>query len=307
MKVLITGAGGFIGRNLINHLATSQTLVALDKRQRPDTAPNAVQWVLSDLTNSEVLANALQGVDAVVHLAALKGSQACQTHPQEAAAANVTATLTLVQAARRAGVKRFIFASTYDLYGALPAGASEFRESDPVKPTTLYGTTKAVGEQIVLESFKEAVVLRLGHVFGPGVRKERPDVITHFIAQACQSQPLVVQGSGKVRIDPIYVEDVCRCIERFLRKGAAAGTYNVASGSSLTIREVAEAVASAAAERGIDVAITQEGVDHPEEIDRAVSIDSIRKTLPGFSPQKLSVGLRAMLKCRDREAVCHGA
>jgi len=296
MKVLITGAGGFIGQNLISHLAGTQTLVALDRQRRSDATPDAVQWILSDLANSEALADALQGVEAVVHLAALKGSQACQAHPQGAVAANVTATLTLVQAARRAGVKRFLFASTYDLYGALPAEVSAFSERDPVKPTTLYGTTKAVGEQIVLESFKEAVILRLGHVFGPGVWVEHPDVITHFIARACQNQPLVVQGSGRVRIDPIHVEDVCLCIERFLQKDAPAGTYNVASGSAVTIGEVAQRVTEAARKEGIVVSIAHEGIDPPDVDDRAVVIDALRTALPDFSIRPLSAGLTACFK-----------
>ena len=278
MRVLVTGTTGFIGRHLMERLQGRYDVVALDLRDNK--------------ADSVFTQDALRNVDAVVHLAGMKGRDLCSENLREAIAFNVVETGALVAAARLAGVRRFIFASTYMVYGRRLPNDLPSCEGDEIRPSDLYAMTKALAEQIVQREAMDSTILRLGHVYGPDPLSESSDVVSRFLTSALQEGIIHLHGSGSTCVDPIYVDDVCECIERLLRAPSTGrNLFNVASGSAVTIRELAEAVHQVAKKRGFPVDIVSKGGDDSSEFHKAVSVDCIHRFLPGFRPRGLSRGL----------------
>lgn len=287
MKIAVTGAGGFIGRNLIQRLQGRHEIVPLGRK-----------W-----TDPGLIGPALQGVEAVIHLGGIKGRDSCERNVGEAIAVNIEGTRLLAEAARKAGVARFLFASTYGVYGRRTPSELPSREESGPRPADLYSLTKAWGERLVHEGLPTSTVLRLGHVYGLGSNMAgRPDVTLKLFRSAREEGLLRVRGSGRTSIDPIWIGDLCECIRLLLeRVPSGRETFNIASGSPLTIRELAETIRSHVKGLGIQARVVQEGPDDPTEFDRIPDVRRILETLRGFSPRPLSEGLKELTteKCHD--------
>lgn len=297
MKILITGAGGGIGRHLVRHLRERYSVAALCRRppEDPSVFSEGVELFLDDLAKPSRLHEALRGVETVIHLAGIKGKSSCESRVREAIAVNVQGTALLAEAARKAGVRNFLFASTYGVYGRRPASELPSREEDEVRPVDLYSMTKTLAERIV-QAELEGTVLRIGHVYTSDFTAKDPDVIHCFLRSALRERVIHVRGTGRLRIDPIHIDDLCECILRLLSiPPAGRRVLNIASGSALTLREIAEAVRHQAAELGGQVSIVHEGADDPEEFDRVPAIDQLLGLIPGFRPRSCSQGIRGIL------------
>ena len=186
MKVFVTGASGFIGRRLIQHLlGRGHAVVAAVRRPCPDLDPSRMTVVQVRLDDRDELRRALAGCDAVVHLAVATGV----TSEREAYAINVVGTEHLLEAAKTAGVKRFLFASTI----------SATRER--MGP---YGRTKQVAEQRVAASGIPYCTLRPSLVYGG-----REGLVANLTAYLRGLPVIPVMGDGTIELDPIHVDDVC--------------------------------------------------------------------------------------------------
>lgn len=183
MDVFITGATGFIGRRVIQRLVTTgHTVHALCRR--PDLKVD-VEWVLGDLERPESYQPALSGVDAVIHLGALTGKALAARHDR----VNRTATRSLHEAAREAGVPRFIFASTVAV-------------RYPDKGKRPYVKAKEAAEKALREERPPTIVLRPTLVLGA----DSP--IGNQLAQLARLPLTPVFGDGKTRLQPVHVDDV---------------------------------------------------------------------------------------------------
>lgn len=285
MRVLVTGANGFIGRHLIAALSRQAEVTAFVRRPAPVQA--SVRVVEGDIRDAAAVREAFQGAEAVIHLAGLK-ADACAADPAAAGEVNVTATGALLEEAQRAGVKRFLLVSSYDIYGPRRRKELPCHEQDEPRPSDAYGMTKALAERLVQAAPMDWTIVRLGHVYGA----ESDDVVTTFLMNALHKGRITVRGSGRLMIDPIVVEDVVDVLIQLLSAPAASRTIvNVASGNPVTIRELAEMVREAAGRPG---EITFDGLDDAKGFDRAVSIDRLRAVLPEFRPRSLRDGLHAL-------------
>jgi nucleoside-diphosphate-sugar epimerase len=224
-KVLLTGASGFLGSRIADELGSACVPV--------HRGPSAgVQWDLSQGLKD------LHGVDfdAVCHAAAHIPGQGKADY-----APNVRMTEHLLQSLdRRLSV--FCFISTLDVYGP-PAGV--LTEGSPLAPSTPYAESKLRCEELVrayaASTGTPLLVLRMTHLYGPG---ERPlKFIPKAIAAAVDGRPITVYGDGADLRDYLYVDDAAHAVAGVLGK-PVAGTYNVASGTSVSIRDVAERIAS---------------------------------------------------------------
>ncbi len=192
MTLLLTGHRGFIGSVLHKLLPDARVL----DTKNPGTAE---------------LVERLRGVDCVVHLAGGGGARFCQQHPREAVESNVVLTSRLVDAARQAGVKHFIFASSIAVYGTVRSPPNPIAEHNPAAPDDLYGSLKWACEEIVRSV--PHTILRLSNVYGFGTG-------THlgkggFINNVCQSARTtgrISLTSSTLAMDFVHVTDVARAI-----------------------------------------------------------------------------------------------
>ena len=217
MRVLVTGASGFLGgvvcAELLQRDHEVHALVRRDGSQPPGTAA-----LVGDLTDSGSLQSAVQSAapECVVHLAA---EIASQRDPAKIEMVNVGGTRTLIAACEAAGVRRILFSSTVvtgDAKGALLDEKTEL----PVE--TAYGRSKQEGERLLRESSLEEVIIRPSHVYGPGGW-----FVEEFVDRLRQPGRFAVIGSGKNWWDVVRVEDVARACADAAERAPAGALYHV--------------------------------------------------------------------------------
>jgi nucleoside-diphosphate-sugar epimerase len=232
MRVLVTGATGFLGRHLVPRLAERHEVVAL-VRDPQASVPAATVVVVADLRLPLPRAALPARVDGVIHLA-----QANVLFPQEASglfAVNTGATLALLDYARLAGARRFVLASTGDVYGP---HREPRREVDALAPASFYATTKVCAEALTraFEPYLSSCALRLFRPYGRG---QAGRLLPRLVQAIRERRPIDVCGTGGPRLTPTYVGDVVTAFERALA-GSFAGCVNVAGDEIVELAELAE-------------------------------------------------------------------
>jgi len=253
-KVLITGGAGFIGHHLTRRLlGMSYELVVLDNfktgkmqniSQHLKNAP--FKLVVGDVRSKKVIRNAMDGVDAVVHLAALISVEESFKNPIETHNVNVTGTLNVLEEAARMNIEKFIYASSTAVYG--DGNPLPLREGYPPKPLSPYATSK-VSAEYYCEMFHRSyslktVILRYFNVYGPG-QENNPysGVMAKFLSNALSGAPIVIHGDGKQTRDFIYIDDVVEATILALESSDAVGqTFNICTGTPVSINELANIV-----------------------------------------------------------------
>lgn len=260
MKILVTGAAGFIGSHLVDYLIMKgYQVVGVDNfsnglRSNIETAeklPN-FSFIDTELTNYTNCAKlfAAKDIDVVFHLAARGGVPASIEYPYGTFADNVLATHNLLVAAKEHGVQRFIYASSSSVYGNSHSKASKV-ESWPANPINPYGLSKSVCEQYA-KMFTETyglytAGLRFFNVYGPRQRFDiaTPAVVPSFAMKALAHKNIVINGDGLQYRDFTYVYDVVEVMGRFLTcepEVWGGQVYNVCRDSKTTIHSLAKMI-----------------------------------------------------------------
>lgn len=252
MKIVVTGAAGYIGAATVARLLDAGHAVqGLDCLRFGGTALLASyltgRFTLTrgDIRDPELVARALADTDAVVHLAGIVGDPACAAEPALARQVNLDATIALQDAARRAGIARFVFASTCSVYGHCDEPADE---TAPLRPLSLYAQTKADAEARLLSTAAgsaAATVLRFATVYGLAPRMRFDLVVNTLVAHAVTTRRLRVDAPGAWR-PFVHVADVARAITAVVQAPAAAVSgqvLNVGSADNLQLGDVAGLVA----------------------------------------------------------------
>jgi UDP-glucose 4-epimerase len=239
MRVLVTGANGFVGRTLLETNAAGHELVALARGRGP-VLPD-VEWVEHDLTEALAAARLPVRIDAVVHLAQSRRYREFPEGARDVFEVNTRSTFELLEYARRAGARSFVFASTGGVYAPR---REPLVETDPVEPSSFYFGSKYAGELLVgsYGEFFSTVILRPFAVYGPG--QERMLVPT-LIERMTIGETVTVQGDPGLRINPIYVDDAVRAFEAALGF-SGSGVFNVAGDEVVTVTELVERIGKAA-------------------------------------------------------------
>jgi UDP-glucose 4-epimerase len=243
MRVLVTGGAGFIGSHVVDKLQAGGhqprifDLVASPHHGDVDT-------VLGDLCDPEAVARALEGCDAVLHLAAVADVDHVAKHPGQADRVNVRGTQTLLDAARAATLSRFVYASTIWVYGDA-AGPEAVDEDAPLGlPKHVYTATKIAGEMYTTSYGElyglEWTILRFGIPYGPRARPTA--VVPAFTAKALAGQPLTIAGDGTQSRRFVYVEDLAEGCVAALAPAAANRVYNLVGRENTSVRAIARAV-----------------------------------------------------------------
>jgi UDP-glucose 4-epimerase len=242
--VLVTGGAGFIGSHVVDKLrAAGHEPRIFDLRPSPHHEPGEVDTYIGDLLNADDLRDAMRDCDAVAHLAASADVGIVADEPVEAEALNSRGTLNVLEAARRSGVERVVYASTIWVYSD-GCGSEVDEESTVGLPSHLYTATKLAGE-MYCKSYSELydvdfTILRFGIPYGPRARPAA--VIPAFVRKALEGEPLTIAGVGDQSRRFVYVEDLARGVVDALRPVAANRVYNLVSDRDVSIKEIAHTV-----------------------------------------------------------------
>ncbi len=260
MKVLVTGGRGYVGGRLCRFLAGIpgyHIFVGSRSWSTPSAFDSHETHVTTDWASSESLLACCEGMDAVVHLAAMNAAESWRD-PVSALDMNGVGTARLMQAAIRAGVRRFVYVSTAHVYGTPLAGTiTEETCPHPIHP---YATSHRAAEDVVraatAQGFVEGTVLRLSNAFGAPAKLETDCwglLLNDLCRQAVVSGALVLRSSGKQRRDFISMTDACRAIRHCLQLPATSirdHVFNLGGQWSPTIVEAATFVADRFESRG---------------------------------------------------------
>ncbi|MEW5956929.1 MAG: GDP-mannose 4,6-dehydratase [Chloroflexota bacterium] len=254
-RFLVTGGAGFIGSELTRQLATRGAYITVVDNMVNGRAENLaglpseqMQLVVADIRDEVLMVRLLDGIDIVYHLACL-GVRHSIHSPLENHEVNASATLKLLLATRRAGVKRFVYVSTSEVYGT--ARWTPMTEEHPTFPMTAYGASKLAGECYTRAFYQTyrypTVVVRPFNTYGPHCHHEGDsgEVIPKFMLRCLAGRPMVIFGNGTQTRDFTYVGDTARGILLAGLAAEAVGqTINLGSGHELTINELAQEVAA---------------------------------------------------------------
>jgi UDP-glucose 4-epimerase len=233
VKILVTGATGFIGSHLLPGLASRHHVVAVTRGASLADAPPTVEWVRQDLATGLDRALLPDNVDGVVHLAQSKRYKQLPEGAGDVFAVNVESTFRLLEYARAAGARKFVLASTGGVY---EPSDRELSETDRLKPNNFYFGSKCSAEALVASyrSFFDSIILRFFFVYGPG---QREMLVQSLIERVMTGAPIVVESDPGRRINPIYVGDATAVFEPALEFGQS-DIFNVAGDESVTISEL---------------------------------------------------------------------
>jgi len=250
---LVTGGAGFIGSHIVESLVERGHKVrVLDNLstgylRNLENVQNQIDFVEGDILNADLVAKVIRGVDWVFHQAALASVPRSVERPLETHAACATGTLILLDAARKAQVRRFIYAGSSSAYGDQPFSAK--RESDLPDPISPYGAAKLAGEAYCRAFFATyglpTVVIRYFNVFGPRQDPDSPysAVIPLFITAILKGKRPIIYGDGGQSRDFTYVANVVHAnLLAAEKEGIGGRVFNAAGGRSITLLQLLAAL-----------------------------------------------------------------
>ena len=246
MRILVTGAGGVIGRHLREGLCAHGHTVVCTVRRQDASLPRGVAALVADLTAPDIHAHLLasvRSIDAVYHLAALLPGGNTTAHAADAyLLANGVTTARILQAALSWGTQAFVYASSIGVIGR-PV-QTPITEAHPLQPLHPYHVGKLCGElaceQVRLAQGLRVTSLRFTSAYGPGMRQD--SVLPLFIRKALASQDLTWYGSGERTQNFVHTADIVQALLKALDT-KFPGVYNVGGPESISMRDLAQLVA----------------------------------------------------------------
>jgi len=249
--VLVTGGLGFIGAHVVQDLlARGWRVRILDNLYRCDRAVAAsirqlegVDIIEGDIRYANVVDQAMRGVDAVVHLAAVCINKSI-SDPTESLDVNMLGTQNVFDAAARGSVRRIVYASSASIYGnptSLP-----MRETDPASPLTPYCIAKLAGEHLLSFYAQRSKIswlaLRFFNVYGPAqpVDAYYTSVVVTFLRRLAAGEAPIIDGGGDQSMDFVHVSDVARSVGLALDSSATGEALNIGTGQQTTVAELAD-------------------------------------------------------------------
>ncbi|MFI5078499.1 MAG: NAD-dependent epimerase/dehydratase family protein [Vicinamibacteria bacterium] len=254
--ILITGGAGMIGSATVDLLLRDHPrtrIVILDNLSRGTTANiesalkhPRVRFVLGDISDAATVASACRNVDAVIHLAAQRIT-ACAADPRRAMEVMCDGSFNVVDAARQAGVRKIVAASSASIYGLADVFPTP-EDHHPYNNQTWYGASKVMLEGL-LRSYHAMyglpyVALRYFNVYGPRMdtHGKYTEVLVRWIDRIAQGQPPLILGDGHQTMDFVYIDDVAKANVLALQSDCDDDVINVASGRETSLRELAAAL-----------------------------------------------------------------
>ena len=284
LKILITGGAGFVGKYLVEHFAKNHTVLVYDdlsngtQKDSDYVVTKGAMFCKGDILNFEELCKFSRDTDVVIHLAAKSDVSESVIHPEITNKVNVSGTQNVLQCCVQNKIKKIIFASSAAIYG--DCKDNPIAESSYSHPLSPYGQSKLDGEKIIQDTCKQNninyVILRMFNVYGNGQNVQYAGVITKFLQNILQKKPIVIHGDGKQTRDFVSVYDVVDAFSCAIHANKN-GIYNIASGRSLSINELADIVCKKFGEQEIIYKQRKQG-----DIQNSVADVTLAKNELGF-------------------------
>jgi dTDP-glucose 4,6-dehydratase len=275
MRLLVTGAAGFIGSTYVRLAQQEHEVIVLDKLTyagRRENLPEGTPLVEGAIEDPKIVREAMEGIDAVVNFAAESHVDRSIDDQDAFARTHVIGTGTLLDAVRELGVERYVQVSTDEVYGSIDSGS--FTETSPLDPSSPYSATKAAGDLLVAAHVHtyglDASIVRGSNNYGPRQYPEK--LIPLTILNAMHSDTLPVYGDGRQVRNWLYVEDFCSGIHTVLARGKAGEAYNVGGPDECENIDVVKRVIELT---GADESLIEYVTDRPGH-DRRYSLSSAK-------------------------------
>lgn len=293
MRILVTGASGFIGAALIRRLAQAGHDVTAMAGTRVGEGARGTTWVRGDLAVADVFSVVPPRVDAVVHLAQARAHRDFPARAREIAAVNVGGTVAVLDYARRAGVGIVVVASSGNVYGP---SSTPVAETVAIAPRDFYGATKASAELLTAayrSSFRTSIVRFFG-VYGAGQPADR--LFPSLVSAVRTGDPIVMDATGGPRLNPVHRDDAVEALVRLVESGGPE-CINVAGPDVVSFRDIAEAIG---AELGIAPRLCE--ASRAGTLDLIADISLLRAALPPLPRVRFRYGLRELLGLMEARA-----
>ena len=255
MKVLVTGASGFIGRHLVDELLPTNEVVGVTYQADNLRHDERLEWVRWDVRHPAPPAVLPGRLDAVVHLAQTRSYRGFPELALDITQVNLDGLVNVLDAARSAGARLFVLASSGGVYAPGPGLRTE---SDPPGPQSFYQATKLAGEVLASRygDFFSVVCLRIFFAYGPGQARDRfiPDLVTRVV----NGKAVQLHGPDGFKANPIHVQDVARAFRQAL---ALEGMHviNVAGPDVHSFRAIVELIAASVGREPVIERLDTEG------------------------------------------------
>ncbi|WP_434599924.1 dTDP-glucose 4,6-dehydratase [Streptomyces sp. A5-4] len=251
MRILVTGGAGFIGSHYVRALLAGRyapqagtDITVLDKltyagrRANLPAAHDQLTFVRGDICDAPLLNELLPGHDAVVHFAAESHVDRSIAGAADFMRTNVLGTQTVLDAALRSGVERFVHVSTDEVYGSISQGSWD--EASPLLPNSPYAASKAASDLAARSYWRthglDLSITRCSNNYGPYQHPEK--LIPSFVTRLLDGRPVPLYGDGRNVREWTHVDDHCRAVHLVLLKGRAGEIYNIGGGTELSNLEL---------------------------------------------------------------------
>jgi dTDP-glucose 4,6-dehydratase len=304
MRILVTGGAGFIGSHLVRRLlGAGHCIVNLDALRYSGNLDNlrdvdshaGYTFVKADICDEHIIGRIFDEhrPEGVINCAAETHVDRSILEPSGFARTDVLGTATLLEAARKVGVRRFIQVSTDEVYGSVEHGFST--EADRLDPRSPYAASKAGGDLLALSYFTTyrfpVSITRGSNTYGPNQYPEK--FIPLFVTNALDNEPLPLYGDGRYRRDWLSVYDHCRAIEHVFVHGDPGTVYNIGGGNERENIEVAQTILAWLGKPRSFIRHVQDRPGH----DRRYAVDCSRIRTLGWVPEvNFDEGLRATIE-----------
>jgi len=297
MRVLVTGGSGFIGSHIVDKLRDHGVMVRVFDMVYPAFRDD-IEFYQGSILDLEYVRMALNGVDAVMHLAAVANVKDVFEEPHYSEAINVRGTINVLEAMRRTGVKRLVYGSTTWVYSDVKE--EHVDETTPLQaPSHLYTATKVASEYYCHAYSKlyglETTILRYGIPYGPRARPGA--VVPIFVEKALRGEPLTVAGDGSQYRKFVYVEDLAEGNVLALKPIARNKIYNLDGNEKITIRQIAETIQKILGEVNIEYTPARPGDFSGKEVSSRKVLEEL-----GWQPRtSFEEGVRRYIEWYKQE------
>jgi UDP-glucose 4-epimerase len=300
-NILVTGGCGLVGSTTIDLLLrdySPASIVILDDLSRGTLANVAealkdprVTLIQEDIRNVEAVHSAMQGMDAVIHMATLRIT-ACAANPRDAMGVMCEGSFNVVEAAEAAGLKKVVAASSASIYGLADSFPTR-EDHHPYNNRTWYGASKIMLEGL-LRSFNEMyglpyVALRYFNVYGPrmDIHGKYTEVLIRWMERIASGQPPLILGDGSQTMDFVYIEDVARSNILALQSELTDDVFNIASGTETSLNDLAAAL------------LKVMGSDLQPEYGEARTVNPVSRRLADMTKAEQMLGFKAQINLED--------